>query len=41
MASGLPLVTTSVGVEGLNARDGVHAVVADDRLRLHAPWFGC
>jgi glycosyltransferase involved in cell wall biosynthesis len=29
MAAGLPVVTTSVGAEGLNVSDGVHALVAD------------
>jgi glycosyltransferase involved in cell wall biosynthesis len=30
MARGVPVVTTPEGVEGLPARDGVHALVADD-----------
>jgi polysaccharide biosynthesis protein PslH len=29
MAAGLPVVTTSVGAEGLDVRDGVHLVIAD------------
>lgn len=29
MAAGLPLITTSVGAEGLDISDGVHALVAD------------
>ncbi|BAN03848.1 PqqD family peptide modification chaperone [Ilumatobacter coccineus] len=29
-AHGVPVVTTSLGVEGLDARDGVHVLVADD-----------
>jgi glycosyltransferase involved in cell wall biosynthesis len=34
MAFGLPVVTTSEGVEGLNARDGVHAGIAEDDAGL-------
>ena len=30
MAAGLPVVTTRVGLEGIEAKDGVEAVVADD-----------
>lgn len=30
MSAGLPLVTTSVGAEGMGIEDGVHAFVADD-----------
>ena len=35
-ALGLPVVTTSEGVEGTTARDGVHAGVADDDAGLIA-----
>lgn len=34
LASGVPVVTTSEGVEGLPARDGVHAGVCDDDAGL-------
>jgi GT2 family glycosyltransferase len=34
MAHGLPVVTTSVGGEGLQLRDGVHALLADDAAAL-------
>ena len=30
MASGTPVVSTNVGIEGLDVRDGVHALLADD-----------
>ena len=30
MAAGLPIVTTSVGIEGIEARDGREVVIADD-----------
>lgn len=30
MAFGVPVVTTSEGIEGLPAQDGVHALIADD-----------
>jgi len=30
MASGIPVVTTSQGIEGLNAKDQIHAIVRDD-----------
>jgi glycosyltransferase involved in cell wall biosynthesis len=30
MAAGLPIVTTRVGLEGIEATDGIHVMVADD-----------
>ena len=34
LASGLPIVSTSVGVAGLNLTPGKHALVADDMQKL-------
>ncbi|TAK27205.1 MAG: glycosyltransferase [Chloroflexota bacterium] len=34
MASGTPVVSTNLGVEGLEVRDGVHALLADDPAGL-------
>ncbi|HEX2986697.1 MAG TPA: glycosyltransferase, partial [Chloroflexota bacterium] len=30
MASGIPVVTTAIGIEGIRAKNGVHAMIADD-----------
>lgn len=34
MAAGLPVVSTSLGIEGIKAQDGVHALVRDTSLEL-------
>ena len=34
MASGIPVVTTNRGIEGLRAIDGTHALVRDDSQSL-------
>lgn len=34
MASGLPVVTTSIGIEGIKAKDGKEAIVRDDPREL-------
>jgi glycosyltransferase involved in cell wall biosynthesis len=36
LASGLPVVTTTVGAEGLNLKHREHAMIADDRAELAA-----
>ncbi len=34
MASGLPVVTTKIGIEGLNARNNVEALISDDPAEI-------
>ena len=38
----VPVVSTSLGAEGLDVEDGVHLLVADDRgASSLQPWCGC
>ena len=41
LANHLPLVTTTVGCEGIEVTDGVDALIADDAAEFAAPAPGC